>query len=76
MKVIERTAFPLIKVSTKGKNTRPLQLDISFDSPQHHGVEGVVMVTDTIKVNEINHVSACTVKHFNPRLTKLCFLTH
>jgi len=49
MKVIERTAFPLIKVSMKDKSARPLQLDISFDSPQHYGLEGVEMVTETIK---------------------------
>ena len=54
MKVIERTAFPLIKVSTKDKSTRSLQLDITFDSPQHHGLEGVEMVTAMIEVNEIN----------------------
>lgn len=49
MKVIERTAFPLIKVSTKDKSTRSLQLDITFDSPQHHGLEGVEMVTAMIE---------------------------
>lgn len=77
MKVIERTAFPLIKVSMKDKSARPLQLDISFDSPQHYGLEGVEMVTETIKVNWINdpdiYIYISAVKDFNQNLTKTVF---
>ena len=78
MKVIERTAFPLIKVSMKDKSTSPLQLDISFDSPQHYGLEGVEMVTDMIKVNGINSFDICTsisaVKFFDQNSNQYHFL--
>lgn len=49
IKVIERTAIPVIKVSTKDKRSRVLQLDISFDGPNHHGLEAIELVTDTIE---------------------------
>ena len=47
--MIERTAIPVIKVSTKDKRSRVLQLDISFDGPNHHGLEAIQLVTDTIE---------------------------
>ncbi|GAX24190.1 hypothetical protein FisN_4Lh279 [Fistulifera solaris] len=45
MKLIERTVVPVIKVSTKDTKARSLQLDITFDSPGHHGIEAIQMVT-------------------------------
>jgi hypothetical protein len=44
MKLIERTVVPVIKVATKDTRARTLQLDITFDSPGHHGLEAVDMV--------------------------------
>jgi Nucleotidyltransferase domain len=44
MKLIERTVVPVIKVATKDTRARTIHLDISFDSPEHHGLEAVVMV--------------------------------
>jgi len=49
IKVIERTVIPVIKVSTKDKRSRVLQLDISFDGPNHHGLEAIQLVTETIE---------------------------
>ena len=45
IKLIERTVVPVIKVSTKDTRARVVQLDISFDSPEHHGLEANDMVT-------------------------------
>ena len=45
IKVIERTVVPVIKVSTKDTRARMIQLDISFDGPEHHGLEANQMVT-------------------------------
>jgi Nucleotidyltransferase domain len=44
MKLIERTVVPVIKVATKDTRARTIHLDISFDSPEHHGLEAIVMV--------------------------------
>jgi hypothetical protein len=44
IKIIERTAVPVIKVSTKDAVAKVLQLDISFDGPGHHGLEAIEMV--------------------------------
>jgi DNA polymerase sigma len=44
IKLIERTVVPVIKVSTKDTRARMIQLDISFDSPEHHGLEANQMV--------------------------------
>ena len=48
IKIIERTAVPVIKVSTKDTRSKSLQLDISFDAPEHHGLLAIEMVTDTM----------------------------
>jgi DNA polymerase sigma len=45
MKLIERTLVPVINVATKDTRAKTLQLDISFDAPNHHGLEAVHMVT-------------------------------
>ena len=44
IKVIERTAVPVIKVSTKGSRSRAVQLDLSFDAKEHHGLEALNMI--------------------------------
>lgn len=44
IKLIDRTIVPVIKVSTKDTRARVIQLDISFDSPEHHGLEANQMV--------------------------------
>ena len=44
MKLIERTVVPVIKVATKDTKARTLRLDITFDSPNHHGLEAVELV--------------------------------
>ncbi|KAL3779984.1 hypothetical protein HJC23_007083 [Cyclotella cryptica] len=44
IKVIERTAVPVIKVSTKDSRSRVIQLDLSFDAKEHHGLEALAMI--------------------------------
>jgi hypothetical protein len=44
IKLIERTVVPVIKVCTKDTRARMIQLDISFDSPEHHGLEASRMI--------------------------------
>ena len=50
IKIIERTAVPVIKVSTKDALSKVLQLDISFDGPGHHGLEAIEMVKSMMQV--------------------------
>ena len=54
IKIIERTVVPVIKVSTKDSRARALQLDITFDAPEHHGLEAVVMVKSILEVSLLN----------------------
>ena len=49
IKLIERTVVPVIKVSTKDTRARIIQLDISFDSPEHHGLEANQMVSQILE---------------------------
>ena len=49
IKLIERTVVPVIKVSTKDTRARMLQLDISFDSPEHHGLHANQMVAQILE---------------------------
>ena len=51
IKIIERTAVPVIKVSTKDVRAKVLQLDISFDGPGHHGLEAINMVKAIMEVS-------------------------
>ena len=64
IKVIERTAIPVIKVSTKDKRSRVIQLDISFDSPNHHGLEAIDLVTDTIQEYPVCRPLMLVLKQF------------
>ena len=52
IKVIERTAVPVIKVSTKGSRSRVVQLDLSFDAKEHHGLEALKMIQLILEVSE------------------------
>jgi hypothetical protein len=48
MKMIDRTAVPVIKVSTKDTKKYTLHLDISFDGPGHHGLEAAQMISSIL----------------------------
>ncbi|KAL7548609.1 hypothetical protein ACHAWF_011881 [Thalassiosira exigua] len=50
LKVIERTAVPVIKVSTKDSRSRVVQLDLSFDAKEHHGLEALKMIQRILEV--------------------------
>ena len=50
IKVIERTAVPVIKVSTKDSRSRVVQLDLSFDAKEHHGLEALNMIRHILEV--------------------------
>ena len=54
IKLIERTVVPVIKLATKDAKSRVLQLDISFDSSDHHGLEAVEMVSEVMLVSYLN----------------------
>ena len=64
IKVIERTAIPVIKVSTKDKRSRVIQLDISFDGPNHHGLEAIDLVTQTIREYPVCRPLMLVLKQF------------
>lgn len=49
IKVIERTTVPVIKVSTKDTRARMIQLDISFDGPEHHGIDANRLVAQILE---------------------------
>ena len=49
MKLIERTAVPVIKVTTRDTKSKLVQLDITFDAPGHHGLDAVDMVKATME---------------------------
>ena len=53
IKTINRTAVPVIKVSTKDRRDKVLQLDISFASPEHHGLQAIHMVKTVIEVRQL-----------------------
>jgi hypothetical protein len=50
IKVIERTAVPVIKVSTKDVRSHVVQLDLSFDAKEHHGLEALAMIHHILEV--------------------------
>ena len=56
IKIISRTIVPVIKVSTKDTRARTIQLDISFDGPEHHGLAANQMITDIM--NELPMVQS------------------
>ena len=50
IKVIERTTIPVIKVQTKDTYARQVQLDITFDSPEHFGLKAAELVKSLMNV--------------------------
>jgi hypothetical protein len=54
IKIIEHTVIPVIKFSTKDTKSESLQLDISFDSKGHQGIQAVNFVKGTIEVRSQN----------------------
>jgi len=50
--LIERTVIPVIKVVTKDSKAHRLRLDISFDGPDHHGLDAAQMVTEVLQVRK------------------------
>lgn len=42
--------MPVIKVSTKGSRSRIVQLDLSFDAKEHHGLEALDMIRHILEV--------------------------
>ena len=64
MKLIERTPVPVIKVSTKASRGRALQLDITFDSPGHHGLEAVLLISQLVEELPMLRPLAIVLKQF------------
>ena len=54
MKTIERTAVPVIKVMTKDRREKVLQLDISFATPERHGLQVIRMVKSIMEVSYLS----------------------
>jgi len=42
---------PVIKVQTKDSHTRQIQLDITFDSPEHFGLKAAELVNSLMSVS-------------------------
>lgn len=49
IKIIARTVVPVIKVSTKDTRAHTIQLDISFDGPEHHGLAANQMISKVMQ---------------------------
>jgi len=64
MKLIERTVVPVIKVATKDTRARTVQLDISFDSAEHHGLEAVMMVKQIMEELPVLRPLVLVLKQF------------
>lgn len=64
IKIISRTIVPVIKVSTKDTRARTIQLDISFDSPDHHGVVANLMITDVMQEFPVIQPLVLVLKQF------------
>lgn len=58
IKVIERTAVPVIKVSTSDTRSRVVQLDLSFDAKEHHGLEALDMIQQVLQVCPVTQIIA------------------
>lgn len=51
IRVIDRTVIPVIKVQTKDSQSRQIQLDITFDSPEHFGLQAAELVNSLMIVS-------------------------
>jgi DNA polymerase sigma len=64
IKMIEHTVIPVIKVATKDSHSKSLQLDISFDSAGHHGLESVQMMSKIVQEIPIIRPMVLVLKKF------------
>ncbi|KAL3809266.1 hypothetical protein ACHAXA_009964 [Cyclostephanos tholiformis] len=64
IKVIERTAVPVIKVSTKDARSRVVQLDLSFDAKEHHGMEALNMIQQILEQMPVVRPLVLVLKQF------------
>lgn len=64
LKVIERTAVPVIKVSTKDARTGVVQLDLSFDAKEHHGLEALAMIQHILEQMPVVRSLVLVLKQF------------
>lgn len=64
IKVIERTAVPVIKVSTKDSRSRVVQLDLSFDAKEHHGLEALDMIQNILEDTPMIRPLVLVLKQF------------
>ena len=64
LKVIERTAVPVIKVSTKDARTGVVQLDLSFDAKEHHGLEALAMIQHILEQMPVVRPLVLVLKQF------------
>eukprot|EP00978_Attheya_sp_CCMP212_P015392 scaffold39755_cov52-Attheya_sp.AAC.3 len=56
--------MPVIKVSTKDTRAQVLQLDISFDSPDHHGLEAVSLARGVMEEFPMVRPLVLVIKQF------------
>jgi len=64
IKIIEHTIVPVIKVSTKDTRSKSLQLDITFDAPEHHGLETVLVTSGIMQDFPLVHPLVLILKKF------------
>lgn len=64
IKLIDRTAVPVIKVTTKDTKARSLQLDITFDGPLHHGLHAAHMVKQMMEELPMSRALVLVLKQF------------
>jgi DNA polymerase sigma len=64
IQIIEHTVIPVIKVATKDSRSKSLQLDISFDSVGHHGLDSVQMMSKMLQEIPIIRPMVLVLKKF------------
>jgi len=64
LKVIERTAVPVIKVSTKDSRSKVVQLDLSFDAKEHHGLDALNMIRNILEELPVIRPLVLVLKQF------------
>ena len=56
--------MPVIKVSTKDSRSRVVQLDLSFDAQEHHGLEALDMIQNTLEELPVIRPLVLVMKQF------------
>eukprot|EP00559_Dactyliosolen_fragilissimus_P000161 CAMPEP_0184874610 /NCGR_PEP_ID=MMETSP0580-20130426/42495_1 /TAXON_ID=1118495 /ORGANISM="Dactyliosolen fragilissimus" /LENGTH=1748 /DNA_ID=CAMNT_0027377651 /DNA_START=500 /DNA_END=5746 /DNA_ORIENTATION=- len=64
LRVIDHTVVPVIKISTKDIRAKVLQLDITFDSPEHHGLQAIEMVKRVVNESTLVRPLVLVLKQF------------